>query len=175
MVETWFLTKQKPKGSLSLSCSLTVLYGTLHYSFLFYLTGTTKSLSHFLSPHSSRNEFLDIIPKLCTHHCQTWCCVRQNHQMIPNFILSARKIGQRIWRSSAVQSLTSLLRREIYENFSAWWSQSLEAYAIFHSAQLQFLQGFPFLCTHPLHSSRWHPAHCSGQPIRMATIQKSKL
>ena len=82
VVETWFLTMQKPKGSLSFSCSLSVPYGTLHYSFLFYLTGTTKSLSHFLSPHSSRNEFLDIIPKLCTHHCQAWCCVRQNRQMI---------------------------------------------------------------------------------------------
>ena len=175
MAETWFLTMQKPKGSLSFSCSLTVLCGTLHYSFLFYLTGTTKSLSHFLSPHSSRNEFLDIIPKLCTHHCQTWCCVRQNRQMIRNSILSARKTGQRIWGSSAVQSLTSLLCPETYENCCAWRSQSLEAYPIFHSAQFQFLQGFPFLCTHLLHSSPWQPPHCSGQLIRMATMQKSKL
>ena len=37
---------------------------------------TTKSLSHFLSPHSSRNEFLDNTSKLCTYHCQTWYCVR---------------------------------------------------------------------------------------------------
>ena len=70
--------------------------------------------------------------------------------MIPNSILGARKIGQMIWGSSAVQSLTSLLCPEVYENFSACWFQSLEACAIFHSAQLQFLQGFPFPSTHPL-------------------------
>ena len=90
--------------------------------------------------------------------------------MIPNPILGARKIGQMIWGSSAVQSLTSLLCPEVYENFSACWSQSLEACAIFHSAQLQFLQGFPFPSTHPLHSSPWQPPHCYGQPIRIATM-----
>ena len=172
VVETWFLTMQKPKGSLSFSCSLSVPYGTLHYSFLFYLTSTTKSLSHFLSPHSSRNEFLDIIPKLCTHHCQAWCCVRQNRQMIR--ILKYQEDRAKDLGFFCCPVFSPHFYAQKSENFCAWWSQSLEAYPIFHSAQLQFPQGFPFLCSHPLHSSPWRPPHCSGQPIRMATMQNSK-
>ena len=126
---------QKPKGSLSFSCSLSVPYGTLHYSFLFYLTSTTKSLSHFLSPHSSRNEFLDIIPKLCTHHCQAWCCVRQNLQ--------------RIWGSSAVQSshLTSMprnLRISVPDGLRA-----LKPIPSFIVPNSNFPKGFPFYVLTP--------------------------
>ena len=40
-------------------------------------------LTSYLCIHLGKN-FLDFIPKLRPCHSQTWCCVRQNDQTIPN-------------------------------------------------------------------------------------------
>ena len=91
------------------------------------LTQQSLLLTSYLCIHLGK-DFLDFVPKLRPCHCQTWCCVRQNHQTIPNSILAARQIGQGIWGSSAVQSLTSLNAQKIYyENFFTFQPLSLES------------------------------------------------
>ena len=108
------------KQSLTLSLSL-----ALHVSLLLIQRGLF--LTSYLCIHLGK-DFLDFIPKLRPCNCQTWCCVRQNHQTIPNSILAARQIGQGIWGSSAVQSLTSLnAQKSYYENFFTFQHLSLES------------------------------------------------
>lgn len=55
-------------------------------------------------------------------------------------------IRERIWRSSAVQSLTHLTQcpKVYYENFSISWPSRLEPHATFYNSQLQFFQEFLF-------------------------------
>ena len=97
-------------------------------------------------------DFLDIIPKLHPRPCQTQCCLCQT-KLSDNsqFYLScqtdrAKDFG---FFCCLVSHLTQC--PEIYyENFYTSRPSSLETHAIFHSAQLQFFQGFVFASISPI-------------------------
>ena len=57
------------------------------------------------------------------------------------------------------------------ENFSTSWPSSLEPHAIFHSTQLQLLQGFLFTPTGPPSLQAWQPPHCYREPIGSAATR----
>ena len=75
--------------------------------------------------------------------------MRPSRQPKPSSFTSARTKRQRILGFSAVWCLTSLNAQKFTVNFSASRPLSLQPRAIFHSAQLQFLQGFYFATDGP--------------------------
>lgn len=129
--------------------------------FFSYLTGTTRPLSSNF-PTLLRNGFLDITPKPRPDHCQTQGCYQTKQSDDSQFYLSfqedkAKDFGFFYWLVSHL----NLCPEIYYENASASRPSGLEDGAIFHFAQLQFLQGFlsDFSTGSSLHL--WDPLHSS--------------
>ena len=76
MVETWLPNLQELKGSFS--PTLPLLFSSVEPSTTLFLPTLLAQQGLFLTS-CLRNllgkDFLDIIPKLCPHHCQTQCCL----------------------------------------------------------------------------------------------------
>ena len=96
-------------------------------------------------------DFLDIIPKLRPCHCQTQCCLCETKSSgEAQFFYTCQ--DERAKDFGFFCCLVTHLTQcpEIYcENFSASRPLSLQPCAIFHSARLQFLQGFYFATDGP--------------------------
>ena len=137
--------------------SLTVLYGTLHYSFLFHFTPTTKSLSHSLLLCSSREGF-PRYHSLTASLPQSQLVLSMSDKIDRWFLIVSQLPGrQRKWFGVLLLSSPSphSMPRNLLWEFLCLSALKLEPRAIFHCAQLQFPQGFFFASIRSLHSRPW--------------------
>ena len=118
-----------------------------------------------------------ITPKLRLHHCQVWWCLCQTKASHDSqFHLSCQTdretdFGFFCWLVSHLTHCPYVY----YKNFSAFWLSSFKSHAVFHSNQLQFLQGSSLHQSDPLHSRPWLPTCYYGQPTGLAATQKPDL
>ena len=148
----WFPNVQELKGSLS--PNLPLAWSSMEPSTTLFLPTLLAQQGLFLTSYLHNllgNNFLDIIPNLCPRHCKTQCCLCETKSSAEaRFFYTCQ--DERAKDFGFFCCLVSHLTQcpEIYcENFSASQPLSLQPRAIFHSTQLQFLQGFYFATDGP--------------------------
>ena len=163
---------QEPKGPCSPShCPM--WNPPLCFSFPPLHAQQSLFLTSYLCIHLGKN-FLDFIPKLRPCHSQTWCCVRMIRQFPIYLSCQTDRARDLEFFCCPVSHLTQCPKNLLWEFLHL---PALESWirAIFHSAQLQFLQGSLFEFIRPLHSSPWQPPQCYQQSIRLLATRKPKL